>query len=83
MWDYDEAGTHILIDGQVAGQARKLIAHSARNGFFCALERSKPSMDCQAAKRKARGHTRLQTMKTVLFLIVGKLHFTAINPHAA
>jgi alcohol dehydrogenase (cytochrome c) len=22
MWDYDEAGTHILIDGQVAGQAR-------------------------------------------------------------
>ena len=24
MWDYDEAGTHILIDGQVAGQPRKL-----------------------------------------------------------
>jgi glucose dehydrogenase len=23
MWDYDEAGTHILIDGEVAGQARK------------------------------------------------------------
>jgi GMC oxidoreductase len=40
MWDYDEAGTHILIDGQVAGQARKLIAHSGRNGFFYALERS-------------------------------------------
>ncbi len=40
MWDYDEAGTHILIDGQVAGQARKLIAHSGRNGFFYALERA-------------------------------------------
>jgi alcohol dehydrogenase (cytochrome c) len=40
MWDYDEAGTHILIDGQVAGQARKLVAHSGRNGFFYALERA-------------------------------------------
>ena len=40
MWDYDEAGTHILIDGQVAGQARKLITHSGRNGFFYALERA-------------------------------------------
>jgi alcohol dehydrogenase (cytochrome c) len=40
MWDYDEAGTHILIDGEVLGQARKLIAHSGRNGFFYAMERS-------------------------------------------
>ena len=24
MWDYDEVGTHILIDGEVAGQPRKL-----------------------------------------------------------
>jgi alcohol dehydrogenase (cytochrome c) len=40
MWDYDEAGTHILIDGEVAGQAHKLIVHSARNGFFYAMERS-------------------------------------------
>jgi len=37
----------------------------------------------QAAKRKARGYTRLQTMKTVLFLIAGKLDFKPINPHAA
>jgi alcohol dehydrogenase (cytochrome c) len=41
MWDYDEAGTHILIDGQVAGEARRLIAHSGRNGFFYALDRAK------------------------------------------
>src|ERR1700722_4141291 len=40
MWDYDEAGTHILIDGQVGGQARKLVTHSGRNGFFYALERA-------------------------------------------
>jgi alcohol dehydrogenase (cytochrome c) len=39
MWDYDEAGTHILIDGQVAGQARKLVTHSARNGFLYTFER--------------------------------------------
>lgn len=37
----------------------------------------------QAAKRKARGYTRFQTMKTVLFLIAGKLDLAAINPHAA
>jgi alcohol dehydrogenase (cytochrome c) len=39
MWDYDEAGTHILIDGQVAGQPHKLVVHSARNGFLYAFER--------------------------------------------
>jgi len=37
----------------------------------------------QAAKRKARGYTRFATMRTVLFLIAGKLDFTTINPHAA
>ena len=36
----------------------------------------------QAAKRKARGYTRFQTMKTVIFLIAGRLNFAAINPHA-
>jgi alcohol dehydrogenase (cytochrome c) len=40
MWDYDEVGTHILIDGNIAGEARKLITHSARNGFLYTLERS-------------------------------------------
>jgi alcohol dehydrogenase (cytochrome c) len=40
MWDYDEAGSHILIDGEVGGQARKLVAHSGRNGFFYTLERA-------------------------------------------
>jgi transposase len=37
----------------------------------------------QAAKRKARGYTRFETMRTVLFLIAGKLDFMRINPHAA
>jgi alcohol dehydrogenase (cytochrome c) len=52
MWDYDEAGTHILIDGQVSGDQRKLITHSARNGFTYTFEHSngqilfaKPYMD--------------------------------------
>ena len=39
MWDYDEVGTHILIDGNIAGQARKLITHSARNGFLYTFDR--------------------------------------------
>ena len=39
MWDYDEVGTHILIDGVVAGQPRKLITHSARNGFLYTMDR--------------------------------------------
>jgi alcohol dehydrogenase (cytochrome c) len=40
-WDYDEAGTHILIDGQINGEARKLITHSARNGHLYTMDRNK------------------------------------------
>src|SRR3977135_2115434 len=40
MWDYDEAHTHILLDGQISGQPRKLISHPARNGFLYTFERS-------------------------------------------
>ena len=36
----------------------------------------------QAAKRRARGFTRIDTIKTVIFLIAGNLDFHAINPHA-
>lgn len=36
----------------------------------------------QAAKRRARGFARLSTIRTVIFLIAGKLDFQAINPHA-
>jgi len=39
-WDYDEAHSHILIDGVIAGQARKLITHSGRNGFLYTMERN-------------------------------------------
>jgi alcohol dehydrogenase (cytochrome c) len=39
MWDYDEVGTHILIDADIAGQPRKLITHSARNGFLYTMDR--------------------------------------------
>jgi alcohol dehydrogenase (cytochrome c) len=37
--DYDEIGTHILIDGKVGGEDRKLVAHAARNGFFYSFDR--------------------------------------------
>jgi alcohol dehydrogenase (cytochrome c) len=40
MWDYDAAGTHILIDGPIAGQPHKLVVHSQRNGFLYAFERA-------------------------------------------
>jgi alcohol dehydrogenase (cytochrome c) len=40
QWDYDEVGSHILIDGNDAGQPRKLITHSARNGFLYTMERA-------------------------------------------
>jgi len=40
MWDYDEAGTHILVDGQVSGQPHKLVTHAARNGFLYSFERT-------------------------------------------
>jgi alcohol dehydrogenase (cytochrome c) len=39
MWDFDEVGTHILIDSEIAGQSRKLITHSARNGFLYTMDR--------------------------------------------
>jgi transposase len=35
----------------------------------------------QAAKRRARGFTRICTIRTVIFLIAGKLDFKSINPH--
>jgi alcohol dehydrogenase (cytochrome c) len=37
--DYDETGTHILIDGKFNNEDRKLLAHAGRNGFFYALDR--------------------------------------------
>lgn len=48
------------------------------NGFLEALNGL-----FQAAKRKARGYGRFETMRTVLFLIAGKLDFRDLNPHAA
>jgi transposase len=46
------------------------------NGFIEALNGL-----FQAAKRKARGYTRFTTMRTVLFLIAGKLDFSKLNPN--
>lgn len=46
------------------------------NGFIEALNGL-----FQAAKRKARGYARFSTMRTVLFLIAGKLDFSRLNQH--
>jgi transposase len=48
------------------------------NGFLEALNGL-----FQAAKRRARGFTRMSTIRTVIFLIAGKLDFHGVNPHAA
>jgi transposase len=48
------------------------------NGFLEALNGL-----FQSAKRRARGFFRLSTIRTVIFLIAGKLDFRTINPHAA
>ncbi len=48
------------------------------NGFLEALNGL-----FQAAKRKARGYRRLSTIRTVIFLIAGKLDFRTLNPHLA
>jgi len=37
----------------------------------------------QAAKRKARGYVRFRTIRTVIFLIAGKLNFSKLNHYAA
>lgn len=48
------------------------------NGFLEALNSL-----FQATKRKARGYRRLSTIRTIIFLIAGKLDFRTLNPHVA
>jgi transposase len=47
------------------------------NGFLEALNGL-----FQAAKRRARGFKSFDTIRTVIFLIAGKLDFATVNPHA-
>jgi alcohol dehydrogenase (cytochrome c) len=37
--DYDETGTHILIDTKVNGEDRKIVSHAGRNGFEYTFDR--------------------------------------------
>jgi alcohol dehydrogenase (cytochrome c) len=39
-WDYDEIGIHFLYDAEVNGEARKVVGHFARNGYYYALDRT-------------------------------------------
>jgi hypothetical protein len=65
-------------DRQALRRHHRLEPTPQTNGFIEALNRL-----FQADKRRARGYTRFAIMRTVLFLIAGKLDFTPINPHAA
>ena len=38
-YDFDEISEHPIINATVNGEARKLVVHAARNGFFYALDR--------------------------------------------
>jgi alcohol dehydrogenase (cytochrome c) len=37
--DYDETGSHIIIDAKVNGEDRKILSHPGRNGFHYTLDR--------------------------------------------
>ena len=37
--DYDETGSHIIIDTKVNGEDRKLLVHGGRNGFTYIFDR--------------------------------------------
>ena len=37
--DYDESGSHILIDTKVNGEDRKIVMRAARNGFAYSFDR--------------------------------------------
>jgi hypothetical protein len=68
----DTHGIRRHFDGIVAWtQSRQTNGYiEAINGLF------------QAAKRKARGYARFETMRTVLFLVAGKLDFSRFNENA-
>ena len=55
--DWDAAQTPVLVDGEINGQPRKLIAQASRNGYFFVLDRtngknilSKPFIDLNWSK---------------------------------
>jgi len=41
--DYDEVGSHLLLDAEINGETRKTVAHFGRNGFFYTLDRTNGS----------------------------------------
>jgi alcohol dehydrogenase (cytochrome c) len=38
--DYDETGTHILLDARINGEDRKIVSHAGRNGFEYMFDRT-------------------------------------------
>ena len=42
-WDYDENGVHLLYDATIDGQARKVVGHFSRGGYYYQLDRTNGS----------------------------------------
>jgi alcohol dehydrogenase (cytochrome c) len=77
MWDYDEVGTHILIDDNVAGSQRKLVTHSARNGFVYTVAHFNGQIIGGRPYMDERGEARLR--HGIVFI---ERHEHADAPHA-
>ena len=77
MWDYDEEGTHILIDGEINGQKHTLVTHSARNGFLYTFERSNGQPRKLLTHSARNGH--LYTMDRHNGQIIGAKPYTDVN----
>ena len=52
--DYDETGTHILIDTKVNGEDRKIVSHAGRNGFNYMFDRGNGQFLKAGAIRQGR-----------------------------
>lgn len=70
-WSRKTRNTTNQFDGIVAWATSR-----QTNGFLAAINSL-----FQAAKRKARGYGRFRAIRSVIFLIAGKLDFSKLNPY--
>jgi alcohol dehydrogenase (cytochrome c) len=77
MWDYDEVGTHILIDDQVGGQSRQLIIRdatafstrwNARMARWCSPSRIRRSTGPKASTRRRASRSTMIRPGTFRFM---------------
>jgi len=78
----ERAVGHYLEHGGCIAATIKALGYPSRSLLSAWLQELDPQSRTRAVKRRARGFTRFDTVKTVIFLIAGKLDFHAVNPHA-